>query len=232
MDAAKVSSSTKSRGANRSNLPTASSPRIFRFNKTVDADIAVACPDRKVDWQLAVDSDLSSDKIHDKFRDLAKDLRFDPVSDNGQTFPTARASRASLRNANINSVACKAIWTFECVKAPCRIDLTEYYDWDAYPLSEHIENNPQMTHYDFSVTGHKCPVPNKSCAVSLYGDDWDEKLRDLSPASGRFAEQLIDLFGQGLRGKQYVDNLLREIGFLLEVTSQAVSEAEVLDGPP
>lgn len=232
MEAATVMSSTAPRRATSSNLPTASSLRVFRFNKTVDAEIAVACPDMKVDWKLAVESDRSADKVHDKFRDLAKDLRFGPVSDNGQTFPIARASRAALRNANIDSVACKATWTFECVEAPFRIDLTEYYDWDADPLSKHIENNPQMTHYDFSVTGRKCPVPNKSCAVSLYGDDWDEKLRDLSPASGRFAEQLIDLFGQGLEGEQYVGSLLREIRFLLKVTSEAVTEAEVPGGPP
>lgn len=224
-------SSTGSRRANRLNLPTASSPRIFRFNKTVDAEIAVACPDMKVDWQLSVDSDLSADKVHNKYRDLARELCFDPVPDNGQTFPVAHASRVSLRNANIDSVACKAIWTFECVMAPCRIDFMEYYDWDAYPLSNFMEKNPHIAQFDFSTTGRNCPIPNKSCAVSLYGDDWDEKMRNLSPASGKFADQIIDIFGHGLDGEQYVDSLLREIEFLLRITSQAAAEAESLCGP-
>ncbi|KAJ4424766.1 hypothetical protein N0V82_000485 [Gnomoniopsis sp. IMI 355080] len=220
-----------SQRAKRMNLPTASSPRVFRFNKTVDAEIVVACPDMKVDWQLSVDSDISADVVHNKFRDLAKELRFDPVLEDGQMFPIAHASRVSLRNANIDSVACRAIWTFECVEAPCRIDFTEYHDWDAHPLSKFMEQCPQVTEFHFSTTGRNCPLPNKSCAVSLYGDDWDEKLRNLSPASGKFAEQIIDLFGHGVDGKRYVDSLIQEVEFLLGITSQAAVEAESLGQP-
>ncbi|KAJ4394310.1 hypothetical protein N0V93_003527 [Gnomoniopsis smithogilvyi] len=221
-----------SRRANRPNLPTASSPRIFRFNKTVDADIVVACPDMAFDWKLSVDSDLSTDNVHNKFRDLAKELRFDQAPEDGQTFPAVHVSRASLRKANIDNVACKAMWTFECVKAPCHIVLTEYHDWDAYPLSSFMEKNPRVAQFSFSPTGRNCPVPNKSCAVSLYGDDWDEKMRNLSPASIKFADQIIDLFGRDLDGEQYVDNLLHEIEFLLGITSHAAAEAESLRAPP
>lgn len=232
VEPAKSTYASTGRGAKRLNLPTASSPRIFRFNKTVDAEVVVACPDMKVDWQLSVDSDLSADKIHEQFRVLAKELRFDPVPEDGYTFPVAHASRISLKKANIDSVACKAIWTFECVTAPCYTDFTEYYDWDAYPLSKYMNQNPQVTQYAFSATGRNCPIPNKSCAVSLYGDDWDEKMREISPASGKFAEQLINLFGHGIDGEQYIGSLLQEIEFLLDITTQAIAETEsLLDTP-
>lgn len=228
MESTRIMSSQR---AKRMNLPTASSPRVFRFNKTVNAEIVVACPDMRVDWQLSVDSDVSADQVHNKFRDLAKELRFDAVPENGQTFPIAHASRASLRHANIDSVACKAIWTFECVKAPLRIDFTEYYDWHAHPVSKFMEQDPHVTEFHFSTTGRNCPVPNKLCAVSIYGDDWDERLRNLSPASGKFAQQIIDLFGHGVDGERYVDSLLQEIEFLLGITSQAAAEAESLAYP-
>lgn len=232
VELAKVTSGTNTRVANRRNLPTASSPRVFRFNKTVDAEIAVACPDFMVDWQLSVDSDLSADQGHDHFHILAKELRFDPVPENGVTFPVVHASSASLRKANIDSVAFKAIWTFDCVKTPCRVDLTEYYDWDAHPLSEFMGKNPHVREYEFSISGRNCPIPNKSCAVAIYGEDWDEKMRNINPASGRFAEEFINLFGCGLSGEQYVGSLLQEVEFLQDITTQAAAEAEDLLAVP
>lgn len=184
----------------------------------------------KVDWQLSVDSDLSADKVHERFRILAKELHFDPVPEDGLTFPVAHASCTSLRKANIDSAAGKATWTLECLKAPCRIDFTEYYDWDAHPVSNHMDKNPHVDLYSFSIIGRNCPIPNKSCAVSLYGEDWDEKMRTMNPASGRFADELINLFGCGVDGEQYIKSMLQEIEFLLNITTQAVAETESLLG--
>lgn len=75
------------------NRPTASPPRVFRFNNMVDAEVIVPCPDLKLDWQIIVESDLGPNKIHDKFRTLATELRFAPVLDGSLTFPTVNVSR-------------------------------------------------------------------------------------------------------------------------------------------
>ncbi|CAN8099523.1 unnamed protein product [Discula destructiva] len=220
------------------NKPTASTPRVFRFNKTVDAEIVVACPEKKVDWQISVESDLGADSVHDKFRTLATELRFEDVEEGVLTFPVFKVSRAALLAAEVDGVACKVYHTFECLNAPYHVEIATYYDWNATPLSAHL-GNPRQTIYEISTSGSKgCATPNKSCAVSLYGDDWDYKMSEMNPASATFSKELVELFydrdllathGNAAVGELSAGQLIREVALLLDITSQAVVKLDGLE---
>lgn len=219
------------------NKPTASSPRVFRYNKTVDAEVVVACPDMKIDWQISVESDLSADKVHDKYRELATSLRFDPVPEGTLTFPVGTVSRQALLRANIDGAACKVYRTVECVNAPYLVEIAAYYDWNSTPLAKAL-TNPGRDNYTFDTAGQRSPAPSKSCAVALYDEDWDAKMRNTNPTSGPFAEELIDIFynrdqlagcGSQIAGELSAGQLLREVEFLLDITTQAATELESLE---
>lgn len=219
------------------NKPTASPPRVFRFNKMVDAEVIVACPDMKVDWQMSIESDLSAEKIHDKFRKLAAELRFEAVPEGTLTFPTFTVSSQALQAAGISSVACKVYSTFECVQSPFLVQVAAYYDWHKHLLFD--PNTFPVDPLRFDTSGSPvCPAPNKSCAVSLFGLDWDDKMKDLDPDSKTFASDLVDVFNQDIYmpaandltpGVESTGKLVREVEYLLDVTTQAATELASLD---
>lgn len=244
MDIHFESAATRTSATNRvlpsnKNVPTASNLRVFRFNKTVDAEVVVACPDMKVDWQISVESDLSTDKIHDKFRELATHLCFEPVEQETVTFPVFTVSRDALLRAHIDGVACKVYRTFECVSTPYLAEIATYYDWNDSPLAANLARNPAKTEYEFSIShSRNCPIPYKSCAVSLYGDEWDNKVKEMNPTSVTYTDDLIDLFyneglvrdyGSRFAGEMSAAQLLHEVEFLLDMTTQAATELESLD---
>lgn len=219
------------------NRPTASPPRVFRFNKMVDAEVIVPCPDLKLDWQITVESDLGANKIHEKFRTLATELRFTPVLAGTLTFPTVNVSRSALLKAHIDGIAMKMYRTFESVDAPYHIQVATYYDWNAAPLPRYLAR-PDIMEYEYGTEQcSNCPVPNKSCAVSLYGSYWDDQIHNLNPASMDFSAELMKLFydreiceshGLTVAGELATHDLLREVACLLDITTKAVTELESL----
>lgn len=218
------------------NRPTAAPPRIFRTGKHIDAAVVVPCPDLKVDFQLSVEADLSPNKIHDRFRTLAKELRFDNVEAGTSTFPILHVSRASLLKAGINGIAMKVYRTFEVIDAPFKVQVATYYDWVNTPLHQYLAYT-NITEYDFGTEqGCNCPLPTATCAVSLFGSDWDNKIRHLNPASMDFSDELMKLFyqkemleqhGEQVAGEMAMADLLRQVDYLANVTSRSVVELEI-----
>lgn len=202
--------------------PTASAPRVYKlFKKSLVAEVAVACPDKKFDWHLSVESDIGADMVAEKFRMLARALVFVRGPKGHFEFPITRVPRAALRDAHIDNVACKVYWKFGCGKSPYSVEVAVYHDWETSPLRNVLQKPiPQAaSSVTFDTTGVDSPRPVKSCAMALYRYDWDDKMRDINPTSRKFTNEFADLFsdqGDLLSG---IRQLLEEVDYLLNTAT-------------
>lgn len=194
--------------------PTAANPRIYESCKKLSAaEIAVACPDKKYDWHLIVESDTAAEGKDAAeilvMNTLAKDLEFSRPPEDSFEFPVFTASRALLGAAKIDNVSCKVSWTFEYIRKPYFVEISVYHDWGQVVNYK----SGKSLRIRFDTAGH--PQPVKSCGIALYGREWDEKMHAMDPASGRFYRDFRKLFGN--HGSHAdVDGLLEEVDYLLD----------------
>lgn len=199
---------------------TASAPRVYKsFNKSLVAEIAVACPDKKLDWHVSVESDVGADMVDQSFRNLAKAVVFGVVPVNHFDFPVFHVPRAALCAANVDNVACKVYWTFGCTKGPYCVEVAVNHDWKDQPLSKRTRGQKAPVGYTFDASGCMAPLPFKSCLMSLYGVEWDDKMCGTNPASGQFEEKFADLFSHEDDLVSGVGQLLEEVDYLLDIAT-------------
>lgn len=199
---------------------TASAPRVYKsFNKSLVAEIAVACPDKKFDWHVSVESDVGAHMVDQNYRTLAKDLTFGALPVHHFDFPVFHASRAALCAANIDNVACKVYWTFDCANGPYCVEIAVNHDWKDSPVSKRIRGPRAPAEFTFNTSGCNSPLPSKSCLMSLYGIDWDDKMAGTNPTSGQFEEQFADLFCDQDDLVSGAGQLLEEVDCLLDIAT-------------
>lgn len=222
---------------------TASTPRVYKsFKKSLVAEVVVACPDEKFDWHVVVESDIGGGVdgvVEQRFKNLAAALKFGDEPVNGFDFPTTEAPRSTMVAAGVDKVAYKVYWTFECSSSPYKVEVAVYHD-SKFGFSTRLRD-PKAP---FLVPFSQIMAPIKACGVSLYGDQWDRKLRGMNPASGQFPAEFADLFS--LPGRRVdaegdhvsgVAKLLEEMEHLLKTTTseatttQATSTANTAGGP-
>lgn len=202
--------------------PTASAPRVYKlFKKSIVAEVAVACPDKKYDWHLSVESDIGVDMVTEKFRMLARALVFVRGPKGNFEFPVTRVPRIALMDANIDNVACKVYWKFDCGKNPYSVEVAAYHDWETSLLGNVLKNpnSPASSFVIFDTTGIDSPKPAKSCAMCLYRYDWDDKMRDLNPASRNFTKEFADLFSEQGDLQSGTRQLLEEVDYLIDTAT-------------
>lgn len=193
---------------------TASAPRVYKsFNKSLVADIAVACPDDKFDWRLSVESDAGADMVDVNFRNLAKVLRFGVTPVNHFEFPVIKAPRPALFAAKIENMVCKVYWTFSCVSHPYCVEVAVTHDWKNSPLSTSIKDHMTPYLYTFNTANARVG-PIKSCLMSLYGVEWEDKIRGMDLTSGQFENMFSDLFSHQGDAETGAGQLLEEIDYL------------------
>lgn len=199
--------------------PTASAPRIYESAaKFSAAEIAVACPDQKYDWHLAVEGDIAAEENgSQEFQDivaLAKSIEFSKPSEDSFEFPAFTVPVGLYHVAKIDNVACKVTWTFEYVQKPLVVEASVYHDWQG---AVRIPRGPGGGTLNFGTT--KKPEPVKSCGMSLYGREWDGMMQTIDPASGRFDQDFLELFSDN-GSSESLEGLLEEIDYLLDMLSR------------
>lgn len=198
---------------------TASAPRVYKsFNKSLVADIAVACPDEKFDWHLSVESDVGADRVDSSFRNLAKALQFGVTPINHFDFPVIKAPRSALLDANIDNMVCKVYWTFTYVYRPYCVEVAVTHDWKNSPLSTNIRDHTKPAIFNFDTADGRVG-PIKSCLMSLYGFEWEDKMHGIDPTSGQFEKRFSDLFSYRGDAETGASQLLEEIEYLQEIAT-------------
>lgn len=203
---------------NRSIVPTAAYPRVFQsYDKALQTEVVVACPDKKFDWRLSVESDIGPKEIPAAFIKLQRAIKFEQVPEEGSEFPRASVPMTVLTEAKIDSAACKVYSLFSCAILPFNIEVGVYHDWRRTP--KHAPD-PRKPNIYFSTLGCGSPLPVKSCTLSFYGMAWDEALRELNVTSQGFPRKFVDIFsvyGCGLEDS--ITGLLKEVNRLLDIVS-------------
>ncbi|KAI7787059.1 hypothetical protein LA080_001151 [Diaporthe eres] len=178
--------------------PETGSVRAFSFNRDKVAEVAVSCPNRKFDWHLSVEAESPKSRIPAEVFDfIARGLEFKrPIptdSEINDDFPFTEVNAYLLRAASIDNVACKVFRTFQTANTPYCLEVSVYHEWGAGFFQE---TNPIYPWKALNTAA--VPRPIKSCGISLYGQDWDHKIRDINkPGGGRqadFANGFPDLF--------------------------------------
>ncbi|KAJ0121718.1 hypothetical protein J7T55_008885 [Diaporthe amygdali] len=178
--------------------PEASSVRAFNFSRDKVVEVAVSCPDRKFDWHLAIEAESPANRIPTEIQDfIARGLKFKrPVlkeSGINDDFPFTEMDPYMLRAAGIDQVACKVFWTFQTAEKPYCLEVSVYHEWGA-GFPQDSKPNYQWKALNTAAV----PRPMKSCGVSFYGQDWDDKMQEMNrPGGGRqadFANAFPDLF--------------------------------------
>lgn len=216
---------TKASGTkHKAHSMTASAPRVYKsFKKSLVAEIAVACPDEKFDWHVVVESDIGGGAdgvVEQRFTNLCTALQFGNEPVNGFDFPITSAPRSTMVAAGVDKVAYKVYWTFECSQSPYKVEVAVYHD-SKVGFGTRLRD-PKSS---FVVPFRQIMMPIKSCGVSLYGHQWDRKLRGMSPASGQFPAEFANLFSSPVRGDEEGDHvsgiskLLNEMEHLLKTTT-------------
>lgn len=199
---------------------TASAPRMYKsFNKSLVAEIVVACPDKKFDWHMTVESDVGADMVDQSFRTLAKALTFGVVPVNHFDFPIFHAPRAALCAANVDNVACKVHWTFESTNGPYCVEVAVNHDWTDIPLLKRIKTPGAPVWFTFDTSGCNAPLPSKFCLMSIYGVEWDGKTRGINPAGGQFEKKFMDLFSHQDDLVSGTGQLLEEVDYLIDIAT-------------
>lgn len=206
---------------NDASIPlTAGYPRVFHsFGKALQTEVVVACPDKKFDWQLCVESDIGAKEVAAEFIRLQRVVRFGPVPEKGFDFPIAQVPRQLLRDAKIDNVACKVYLTFSCASVPFNFEVAVYHDWLHIPEYAK-EHRPRAPNTSFDTTGRGSPPPVKSCAVSFYGMSWDGALRELNVASRGFPMKFADVFSlYGVELEDSIACMMKEVDRLVDIAT-------------
>lgn len=161
-------------------------------------DFHVSYSYRKFDWHLSVEAETPKSRIPAEVFDfIARGLKFKrPIPTNSEIndeFPYTELNAYLLRAASIDNVACKVFWTFQTANTPYCLEVSVYHEWSAGFFQE---DNPIYLWKALNTAA--VPRPIKSCGISLYGQDWDHKIRDINKAGGGrqadFANGFPDLF--------------------------------------
>lgn len=203
--------------------PTAAAPRIYESHtKFSAAEIAVACPDQKFDWHLAVEGDIAAEEYGTQevrnVMALAKSLEFNKPFENSFEFPAFSVGCGAISAAKIDSVACKVTWAFDYIQKPLSVEVSVYHDWKGI-MQDFRGAKDGYLRLD---TTHQ-PEPVKSCGISLYGREWDGKMQTMDPSSGVFDQDFLELFSED-GSSEGVDGLLKEIDYLLGILSEQAGE--------
>lgn len=197
---------------------TASVPRVYKScNKSLVAEIAVACPDKKFDWHVSVESDIDADMVDQNIQHLAKSLTFGAVPVNHFDSPACHVSRAALLAASVDHVACRVCWTFGCATSPYSVEVAVNHAFGDRLMFQRIQEGTAPASITFDTCGGVGPQSSKKCAVSLCGFDWDDKIAGINPANSQFAERFTSLFCHQNEVELGAVQLLREVDYLLDV---------------
>lgn len=199
--------------------PTAGAPRIYESAaKFSAAEIAVACPDQKFDWHLAVEGDIAAEEYGTQevadMNALAKSIEFNKPSEDSFEFPAFTIPFVLFNIAKIDRVACKVTWAFEYIQKPLLVEVSIYHDWEGVGQPSKGPGSGTLL-FD---TARK-PEPAKSCGINLYGREWDGKMQMIDPASGHFDQDFLELFSDN-GSSESVEGLLQEIDYLLDMLSR------------
>lgn len=204
---------------------TAATPRVFaNHQKAAVVEIAVACPDNKFDWHLAVQADIGASGIPEEYYNLVRGLRFksgNPEKD--IDFPATSVNEALLLAAKIDNIACKVSWTFECRRNPYCVEVSVYHEWNDNSMVNFLRRKrnyrepPKTLHID--TTGGKTRKPTRSCGISVYNQAWDDEIRELNPARRDFVPNFVDSFFYHQEPLSLSGGFLEEIKYLLETAT-------------
>lgn len=173
---------------------------------------------------MSVEAESPASRIPAEIMDfLARGLKFKgPVSSKSEIdddFPLTGMNTFLLRAASIDKVACKVFWTFQTAEQPYCLEVAVYHEWGAGFLEDVQPPNQWKT-----INTAATPSPIKSCGVSCYGQQWDEKMQEINrPGGGRqadFVHGFPDLFVTG-DSAVGVEQFLQEMQRLHDFTELA-----------
>lgn len=187
--------------------PQVDSVRAFSFKRDKVAEIAVACPNRMFDWHLSVEAEIPKSQIPAELLEfIHHGLRFKPpVSKKtgiNDDLLFTEMNNYLLRAASIDNVACKVFWNFQTAETPYYLEVAVYHEWGAGFLETSKPIYPWK-----ALNTAVVPHPIKSCGVSIYGHEWDHKMRGINkPGRGRQAD-FVDGFPELFDSEDYSSSI-------------------------
>ncbi|POS80404.1 hypothetical protein DHEL01_v201214 [Diaporthe helianthi] len=196
--------------------PQTGSVRAFSFKRDKVAEVAVSCPNRMFDWHLSVEAEIPRNQIPEEllqFIHHGLKLR-PPVSKKTgikDDFVFTLVNNYFLRAASIDNIACKVFWNFQTIEAPYYLEVAVYHEW--------VGGFSETSNW-WILNTVDVPQPIKSCGVSVYGHEWDHKMRQINkPGLGRQADfangfpKLFDSEDQNSSVEHFLQQMQRLHGF-------------------
>ncbi|KAG8164855.1 hypothetical protein KVR01_005130 [Diaporthe batatas] len=190
--------------------PHVGSVRAFSFKRDKVAEVAVACPNR-----IQIPAEVL-EFIHYGLRFKPPVSKETGINDD---FLVTEMNNYLLRAASIDNVACKVFWTFQTAETPYYLEVAVYHEWGGALLETSKPVYPWKALNTAAV-----PHPIKSCGVSIYGHDWDHKMRGMNKPGKERQADFVNGFPELFDSEEYntgIEHFLQQIQRLHDFTDLA-----------